>query len=131
MTDIVSLCYEDGLRDANDCLTADLFYRLTRKQRSQTTWCRETKSTGKVHFYFQDKPSWLQLSNRLGLQFLVAVCGGDDMWQGRSFSSVIAHATCPFCQCPGFVALPRWEHMLGNCPGVASLADGWGLSFVP
>ena len=44
---------------------------------------------------------------------------------------LLDHLQCPFCACPGFHGLRRWEHLLTECLSCRALASTRDLQFVP
>ena len=127
---MAQLCF-GGLHSVSDRMTAELYHSLTPRQRHFITWHRGQARGGSTQYTFLHTPSWLRHSSKLGLEFMLAACGQEDAWQGRSFSTLLAHSSCPLCQCEGFLAMPQWEHLLCTCSVSVGLAESWGLGFLP
>ena len=44
---------------------------------------------------------------------------------------LLDHLQCPFCDCPGFCGMQRWEHLPTECHSCRALASTWDLQFIP
>ena len=77
------------------------------------------------------RPSWLCCPSNRGLSFLRAACCNEEDWDGHSFSMLLDHLQCPFCDCPRYCGLQRWEHLLTECQSCKAMAFTWDLKFVP